>query len=268
MNGKIMTDLIENYNTRYSKNQLRMWIDLSTYCNAKCPQCHRTNADGLDKVDWLPLTQWSLEQFKSAFNLETLNHIEYFDICGTWGDPIMNKDIFKIVEYIIKNSKARILINTNGSFRNADWWWDLGLLAKDRIIVMWAVEGVTQEQHSLYRQNTDLELILDNMEMFSIAGGLSQVFTVTFKHNENDLYNIANLVKERGAKDIFFVQSNRFYEHNQFKFIDQYSVNKVLEKTTKKDSDFYGETWHLYNEDHMKLIYNESKLENVNEAIE
>ena len=50
MNGKTMTDLIENYNTQYEKKRLGMWLDLSTYCNAKCPQCHRTNADGLEKV--------------------------------------------------------------------------------------------------------------------------------------------------------------------------------------------------------------------------
>jgi len=256
-----MTDLIENYNTLYDKNKLGMWLDLSTYCNAKCPQCHRTNADGLDKSDWLPLVQWSFDEFRNMFPITTLRHLEHFDICGTWGDPIMNKDIFKIVKYIMDHSDATVLINTNGSFRNPDWWWELGLLGKDkkRIIVMWAIEGITQEQHSLYRQDTDLDLILENMETFSLAGGLSQVFTVTFKHNEKDLYNIAELVKERGAEDIFFVQSNRFYEHNKFKFIDKTGMEKVLERTTFKNSDFYWNVFHLYNEDHMKRIYQEAQ---------
>ena len=253
-----MTDLIENYNTQYEKKKLGMWLDLTTYCNAKCPQCHRTNADGLEKADWLPLIQWSFEEFKNMFPPKTLQHINHFDICGTWGDPIMNKDIFKIVEYIIENSSAHVLINTNGSFRNGDWWWDLGLLGGKRITVMWAVEGVTQEQHSMYRQDTSLELVLENMESFSLAGGLSQVFTVTFKHNEKDLYNIATLVKEHGAEDIFFVQSNRFYENNKFKFIDKSGMEKFLEKTTLENSNFYWNTLHLYNEEHMKRIYDES----------
>lgn len=253
-----MTDLIENYNTQYEKKKLGMWLDLTTYCNAKCPQCHRTNADGLEKADWLPLIQWSFEEFKNMFPPKTLEHINHFDICGTWGDPIMNKDIFKIVEYIIENSSAHVLINTNGSFRNPDWWWDLGLLGGKRITVMWAVEGVTQEQHSLYRQDTSLESVLENMESFSLAGGLTQVFTVTFKHNEKDLYNIATLVKECGAEDIFFVQSNRFYENNKFKFIDKSGMEKFLEKTTLENSDFYWNTLHLYNEEHMKRIYDES----------
>ena len=254
-----MTDLVENYNTQYNQKSLGMWLDLSTYCNAKCPQCHRTDANGLEKADWLSLIQWSFKEFKSMFPKKTLEHINHFDICGTWGDPIMNKDIFKIVKYIIENSNANILINTNGSFRSPDWWWDLGLLGKKRITVMWAIEGVTQEQHSLYRQDTSLDSVLENMESFSLAGGRSQVFTVTFKHNEKDLFNIATLVKECGAQDIFFVQSNRFYENNQFKFIDKSGMEKFLEKTTLADSDFYWKVFHLYNNHHMERIRNESK---------
>lgn len=259
MNGKTMTDLIENYNTQYEKKKLGMWLDLSTYCNAQCPQCHRTNADGLEKVDWLPLIQWSLGEFKKMFPPKTLEHIVHFDICGTWGDPIMNKDIFKIIEYIMNNSEARVLINTNGSFRNTDWWWELGVLCKDRVSVMWAIEGITQEQQSLYRQNTNLETILENMEVFSFAGGLSQVFTVTFKHNENDLYDIAKLSKKHGARDIFFVQSNRFYENNKFRFIDKNGMEKILQKTNRDNSDFYWQLFDLYNEEHMELINEESK---------
>ena len=61
------------------------WIDLTTYCNAGCPQCHRTNPNGLGKVDWLPLVQWKLEEFKQAWPVESLNTISKFEICGTWG---------------------------------------------------------------------------------------------------------------------------------------------------------------------------------------
>lgn len=253
-----MVSSVENYNVQYDKKILGVWLDLSTYCNAKCPQCHRTSLDGLDKVDWLPLMQWSLEEFKTMFPLETLEHINHFDICGTWGDPVMNKDIFEIVEYIMENSKSTVLINTNGSFRNADWWWKFGLLGQKRITVMWAIEGTTQEQHSLYRQNTDLDLILENMESFTLAGGVSHIFTVTFKHNESSIYEIAEMVRDKGATDIMFVQSNRFYQTSKLKFIDKSGMEKMIEKTTRDNTDFYWKTWHLNDEDHMRIIYGES----------
>ena len=247
-----------NYNTLYEKSELSLWLDLSTHCNAKCPQCHRTDADGLQKVDWLPVVQWSYEDFKKALTPKTLSHIERIDICGTWGDPMMNKDIFKIVKYIMDESNCSILINTNGSIRNADWWWNFGLLGGDRITVMWAVEGISQDQHSLYRQDTDLKTVLDNMETFTLAGGISEVFTVIFKHNEKDMYNIAKCVKELGAQDIFFVPSNRFKPYsNKFEFIDKKGQMKFLEKASIDETttpDFFWKP--LFLEDSMEMIYN------------
>lgn len=252
--------VIKNYDTLFEEKKLGVWLDLSTYCNAKCPQCHRTNANGLEKSSWLPLVQWSFDEFVKMFPRKTIQNITHFDICGSWGDPIMNKDIFKIVEYIMNStSHTTVLINTNGSFRNPDWWWDLGLLGKDRIRVMWAIEGITQEQHSHYRQNTNLNLILENMETFSLAGGWSQVFTVVFEHNEKDLYNISKLVRDHGATDIFFVQSNRFYSNNTFDFVDAAGQKKSLKRTTLEDKkDFYWRTWHLFDESHMKRIEHEA----------
>ena len=51
--------------TQWDASSINLFMDISTYCNAGCPQCHRTDNNGLGKVDWLPLVQWSLKQFKS-----------------------------------------------------------------------------------------------------------------------------------------------------------------------------------------------------------
>ena len=150
---------------------MTLWTFCVTICAKIQPHSQFFLSDrDWETTDWLPLVQWSFDEFKDMFPQKTLEHINHFDICGTWGDPIMNKDIFKIVKYIMENSTAYVSINTNGSFRNADWWWNLGLLGRDRIAVVWAIEGVTQEQHSLYRQDTMLKTVLENMETFTPAG--------------------------------------------------------------------------------------------------
>lgn len=255
----ITEHLFYNYNDLYESDDLSLWLDISTHCNAGCPQCHRTNPDGLKKVDWLPVIQWSTNDFKNAFTPKDLTHINRIDICGTWGDPMMNKDIFEIVKYIMDNSDCDIIINTNGSIRNPDWWWKFGLLGKERITVMWAIDGITQSQHSLYRQDTDLDVVLDNMETFTLAGGISRVFTVVFKHNEKDMYNIAKVAKDRGAEDIFFVPSNRFKrDHTKYEFIDKIGEMKFLEKTTLDETntaDLFWRTLYLKEDKNMKRIY-------------
>jgi MoaA/NifB/PqqE/SkfB family radical SAM enzyme len=249
------------YSTLYDSNKIIAWVDLSTYCNALCPQCHRTNPEGLTKADWLPLVQWSLEDFQRAFPISQIDHYDRFDICGTWGDPIMNKDIFEICKYILHESNSHIHIFTNGSIRDAEWWWDLGVLSRlnqERIKVTFDIDGISEEQHQKYRRNTSLKKVLDNMLSFTSAGATSSVFTVVFKHNQNDLYNIAMLCKDYGASSIGFAVSNRF--HNPFKptsYKFKYNNNsEFLFKTTK-----YLKEWFWLNlDDKEKLneLYNMS----------
>lgn len=51
--------------------------------------------------------------------------ISGFYFCGTWGDPMMAKDIYEITEYVLENSNAGISINTNGGMRDEDFGLDL-----------------------------------------------------------------------------------------------------------------------------------------------
>lgn len=220
------------FNKLYNDNKLRLWLDISTHCNAKCPQCHRTNPDGLGKVDWLPVTSWTIDQFKAAYPPDVFPHIEEVQLCGTWGDPLMCRDFELIVEYILAQSDTiTVVVNTNGSIRDEDWWWRLGVMGKSRVNVFWAIEGITPAQHAFYRRNTDLYKVLLNMEAFSAAGGRSDVFTVVFKHNEADLGAIAQMSADSGAQHIMFVASNRFYRSDRYEFVDN-GVTLALEKTT------------------------------------
>ena len=217
-----------DYKTLYDTDQISMWLDLSTYCNAACPQCHRTDANGLGKIGWLPNVQWSFEQFRQAFPIETMMHIHRFDICGTWGDPMMNKDIWKILEYIIKGSDCWIVINTNGSIRDEDWWWKLGVLGGRRLHVMFAVEGITQEMHSLYRQNTNLDKIKDNIAAIAATKAKVQIKVLIFKHNEQYLDQIATMLNSLGKiNKIIYTKGERFYSGSVFKFGNGLQLEQV-----------------------------------------
>ena len=74
-----------------------------------------------------------------------------------------------MVRYVRENNPdAYIQINTNGSIRDEDWWWDLGVVGGDKLQVWFDVDGIDQEMHSLYRQKTDLEKIKDNHYNLSV----------------------------------------------------------------------------------------------------
>lgn len=227
---------MSTYKQHYDNKQLTMWIDLSTYCNAGCPQCHRTNPNGLDKVDWLPLVQWTLQQFKEAFPPEIMSNIREFEICGTWGDPLMCKDIFDICKYIIDNSNAWIQINTNGGMRDEDFYWDLGILGRGRMQLVFDIEGINQEMHSHYRRKVDFDKLKSNVETFTSAGGNALAHVIVFKHNQEYLYDIMDMCySELGVSDFIVQPSNRFHKNGKTDFIDENGKQAVLEEMTMKD---------------------------------
>ena len=220
---------------------LKVTMDISTYCNAGCPQCHRTSTDGLGKADWLPLIQWSLEKFKQAITPEDFPSIKRISFVGSWGDSIMNKDIFQIVEYITSHN-CFVDIETNGSIRDESWWWDLGVMAGEMLFVRFDVDGINQEMHSKYRRFTSLEKVLANMNMLSQTKARVGTQTVVFKHNQDYLKDILELCKENGSKSHTNVISDRFYNKNsrdrKFFFTNEdgneefleWADNEVLEK--------------------------------------
>ena len=217
---------------------LNVFIDLSTYCNAGCPQCHRTDTNGLGKVDWLPLIQWSLDEFQTAFPSDVLSQCRLLNICGTWGDPIMNRDIDQIVKYIVNNSQCTIAIDTNGSIRDEQWWWELGMTAGRQLEVIFAVDGIDQKMHQRYRRFTDLDTVLKNMRALSETKAVATAQTIQFKHNQDHTTQIKNLCMANGARSYRIVQSDRFYTRqanvpeSRDEFIDENGQPDFLERAT------------------------------------
>lgn len=235
----------KKYSQVYDSGNIVLFVDISTYCNAGCPQCHRTNYKdgGLRKVDWLPLIRWSLEEFKAAYTPELVRKVAGWEICGTWGDPIMNKDMYDIAKYILEeNPHAYLTIDTNGSVRPLSWWRKLGELSKltspggpiggGFIRCDFAIEGITQEMHSKYRKLTDLNKVLANMKAFTEAGGRAKGYCVVHDHNKDYLQDIMDMCKAHGAYVVDFVENNRFYSGPVFKFMNEHYEEETIYQAT------------------------------------
>lgn len=240
------------YNDHFKDGELYAWVDMCTHCNAGCPQCHRTDASkdmfntssnpprSVGKVDWLPLVQWDLDKFKKAFPVDTLRRYRAFEFCGTYGDPIMAKDLKEIIEYVLKFTiNTLIQVNTNGGIRSEKWWSDLGLIGMDykspetgwaRLTITFDVDGTTQEMHAKYRQKTNLEKIKKNIKAYCDTGSRATAYVVVFKHNQDYMHDIEDMVKELGIIDVYFQESNRFHEGDSFIFTDEHGKVDTLEQ--------------------------------------
>ena len=209
-------------------------VESTTYCNSKCPQCSRTNPNGLEfsnicKLKHVTLSEW-IEGYAKSYE-----YIENFHFSGQWGDCFMNPEIEDIFTHIRENSDCKFSFSTNGSLRDTDFFWRIGARNRGRIFGTFDIDGWTQENHELYRVNTNLEKIKENLESFASTGCPTKIFTVIFKHNQDDIEDIGNWAKSIGVEHEP-LQSNRFFTGSIFKYNYQ-GKEYTLEQT---DDDVYS----------------------------
>jgi len=216
-----------------TENKLILYVEVSSMCNALCPQCDRYKPGTLTIHDHVTNTYWSLEKFKQVFTPDDLKLVKVFNFAGLYGDPATNPNLPSMVDYVIKNSSAWIIIETNGSIKTTEWWYNLGKIGGHRLKVQFDVDGSTQEIHEKYRVNTNLYKVLNNMLAFSKTGCETKVMTILFKHNEDDLSAIKELTKKYGATEWDSTQSLRFYNtHDVYRYTDKQGNEKILETPT------------------------------------
>ena len=230
-------------NEKYIYRGLSVSVEISTLCNARCPQCHRmsvNNSGDLETANWLKEEWLSLEKFKKWFPPETVSYLGQIQLSGTFGEPVTNPDLLDIINYIRSvSSTTKISLHTNGSLKEDDFWIELAFLGGDQLRVIFAVDGKNQKQHEMYRVNTNLDKVLRHMKLMS-KYGVSELssFTTLFKHNENDLEDILELCRKNGVYDNQYIESSRFSKYTQlsYQFKGEKRVLHQVENRRSKDT--------------------------------
>jgi len=225
-------------------------IELTDKCNARCPQCVRTNIETGKPQGWILKKELTLKDIKKIIPLTDLASIEKVNFCGNYGDPLIATDIISICDYILKNSKSRIELHTNGSMQSEDWWWELCTKFHDynnRIRICFGIDGVNQEQHSRYRVGTNFDKIINNATMCIDAG--IEVFWdyLVFKHNENDIDTAQKMSEKLNFSKINIISTERFWKGNSLDYT--YKGKKyTLERSSIEPNKKQLMNWVAYSE--------------------
>ncbi len=214
-------------------------IELTDLCNARCPQCIRTDPRTGEPQPWLIKTQLYENDFKKIVSPDDIKNINYVNFCGNYGEPLAARDLIPITKYLYEhNPKMHIDVATNGSVRSEDWWWDLLKVIQGKSFkVIFGLDGINQEQHSLYRQNTSFDRILENAEFFIDNGGIADWQYLIFKHNENDVETARQMAKEKGFNHFSPVATERFWSGDTFKYMfkdKEYTLERSSVAPNKK----------------------------------
>jgi MoaA/NifB/PqqE/SkfB family radical SAM enzyme len=213
------------------KYDLLEW-EVTTACNAACPQCPR-NYYGGKTWHTLPIIQNSLVWAKQHLPTDFVQRLRRVDFCGTYGDPIVNTELVSIVSWLLEvNPELSISIKTNGGLKDKFWWTQLAKTLGPNGTVFFGIDGLHDTNH-LYRKKTNFNKIIENATAFIKAGGVANWNYIVFKHNEHQIDEARRLSSELGFANFNLKLTGRFFNKNH-KMVDSIIVHNDKNQTDYK----------------------------------
>ena len=214
------------------ENITEFQIEVTTHCNAACPQCPR-NINGGETNPYLKVGHLDRSLIDKTFTPELCNKLKQIFFCGSYGDPIVHPEFLNIVKDFRKKSKRLwIYIHTNGGARNTGWWEELAEVIGDYGKIDFNIDGLGDTNY-LYRRNVSFDKAMENAKAFIDSGGKAQWNFIVFKHNEHQVETAKMLSKLWGFENIVFRGTGRFLNHKTLEKSNQWKV------TPKKGKEYY-----------------------------
>ena len=183
---------------------------LTTYCQAKCRSCARTNEQTGEKESWLQLKHMDLDVFRRTLESSPNIHIADIEFCGEFGDPMMHPQIDKFIETALEFAPS-VRISTNGGLRTPDWYESIAKKYKNRLEINFAIDGATHDVNWMYREGVDWHRAIDNMTSYMSAGGRGSWWFIIFEWNWQQIPVAAKMCKSMGVDFLNFKINTQTY---------------------------------------------------------
>ena len=197
--------------TGFSQENIRvLHLELTTRCNAACPQCSRTDPHTKFTTD----SELTLDKVKELFSEDFVRRLDKVFACGDFGDPAVAKECIPIFQWFRSiNPTLTLGMNTNGGIRNRAFWHELGTIFSGvQDYVVFSIDGLADTNH-IYRINVVWDQVMRNAGAFIAAGGRAHWDMLVFEHNEHQVNECRQLAKDMGFKWFRSKVSSRFNSH-------------------------------------------------------
>jgi MoaA/NifB/PqqE/SkfB family radical SAM enzyme len=222
-------------------------LELTTKCNSACPICPRFIIGTPVRTSNIELWEITIDHIKKWYSSEFIQKIGSMNICGNFGDPIVCKDLYEIVEYFHTNNKSmNIDIRTNGGAKPVEFWEKLGKLSKNskqKLRVVFSVDGL-EDTNDLYRRNVKWDILDRNIRTFTDNGGFGVQEFLIFNHNEHQIEDVIQQNKDWKLEYITFKQAYGFedWTSNKTRPFAVYDKDGNLEYTLKPSMKYNNST--------------------------
>jgi len=184
---------------------------ITTFCQARCRSCSRTDQDTGQPAKWLELKHMDFGIYKNvlqsniAFN--DLSHTT-IRLCGEYGDPMMHPDIEKFMLYAADRNMNRLIIQTNGGLRHPAWYHKMTKYQNIRIV--WGIDGTDHDTNWKYREGVDHQRAMDNMRTWFTNGGGGIWAFLLFEWNWHQIPEAIAIANEIGCTIEFKLNSREW----------------------------------------------------------
>lgn len=184
----------------------RIEIELSTRCPVKCPLCPQVVKDD-------HYSGWNVGflDVDVLFNLvRSLRGLRFIVFSGAYGDPIYHPRFIEIMHRLGQEfPNLEVFVETNGSYRPAKWWRELGTKTTGRHIISFSIDGL-QDTNRGYRVHADWPSIEAGIRALrEYHPGLMQWKWIIFSHNQHQVREAYRLSKSLGFDVFKLVESQR-----------------------------------------------------------
>lgn len=199
-------------------------LEITTYCNAACPQCPRNN-NGSGVNPYLQLEHLPRGIIDTTFDHALCQQLRQIFFCGSYGDPIMHPVFLDILrDFRNKSPTLWLYVHTNGSVHDTDYWQEMAQILGGYGQVDFNIDGLEDTNH-VYRRNTDFAKIKRNASAFISAGGRAVWNFIVFEHNQHQVDQARQMSQSLGFYNFTHRATGRFLDHYNMQSFDSWPVH-------------------------------------------
>jgi MoaA/NifB/PqqE/SkfB family radical SAM enzyme/predicted SAM-dependent methyltransferase len=207
-------------------------IETALACNLRCPEC----AIGSDAISSRAKGYLKFDKFKIIAD-KIRPYVKYLYL-HLWGEPMLNKEIFKMIEYSSKFTKTNI--STNANIVDEEVAEKLILSGVSDIIV--SIDGMTQNIYEKYRVGGDVEKAKNGLKYLTFYnnknGNKVNIIPqfIVFKHNQHEMEDFRNFCSSLGLQTFFKAPYIR-YDDSNFAYADNMEYHRAEFSSIKSIKD-------------------------------
>ena len=135
-----------------------LWFNTGTLCNIECKNCYIQSSPKNDRLVYL-----TFNEVKSFIDEAIDKDLETKEIGFTGGEPFMNKDILKMIEYSLsKNFKVLVLSNAMRPMLNKKE--DLLKLNHKNLTIRVSIDHYQKEKHEEIRGKNTFDVMMEGLQ--------------------------------------------------------------------------------------------------------